>query len=115
MTAVSKDVYMNKSNDIVDEYNSTNHRTTKIKPFDVKDNAIRRVLTIAKKLTLKILNLRNSKCKNTFAKGYTPNWSEEVFVIKKFKIQFNGHMLLMISMVKKLLEQFMKENYKKLG
>ena len=31
-----------------------------------------------------------------FAKGYTPNWSEEVFVIKKLKTQFNGHMLLMI-------------------
>ena len=26
-----------------------------------------------------------SKHKNTFAKGYTPNWSEEVFVIKKVK------------------------------
>ena len=29
--------------------------------------------------------VRISKCKNIFAKGYTPNWSEEVFVIKKFK------------------------------
>ena len=26
-----------------------------------------------------------SKCKNTNAKGYTPNWSEEAFVIKKAK------------------------------
>ena len=83
MTAVSKDVYMNKSDDIVDEYNSTYHRTIKIKPFDVKDNAIMHILTIVKKLTLKILNLRNSKFKNTFAKGCTPNWSEEVFIIKK--------------------------------
>ena len=30
-------------------------------------------------------HVRISKYKNTFAKGYTPNWSEEVFVIKKFK------------------------------
>ena len=29
--------------------------------------------------------MRISKYKNTFAKGYTPNWSEEVFVIKKVK------------------------------
>ena len=28
---------------------------------------------------------RISKYKNIFAKGYTPNWSEEVFVIKKIK------------------------------
>ena len=30
-------------------------------------------------------HVRISKYKNTFAKGYTPNWSEEAFVIKKFK------------------------------
>ena len=29
--------------------------------------------------------VRISKCKIIFAKGYTPNWSEEVFVIKKAK------------------------------
>ena len=55
-------------------------------------------------------HVRISKYKNIFAKEYTPNWPEEVFVIKelkKLKIQFRGHMLLMISMVKKLLEHFM--------
>ena len=31
-------------------------------------------------------NVRISKYKNIFAKGYTPNWSEEVFVISKIKI-----------------------------
>ena len=33
---------------------------------------------------IKILNLK-SKYKNIFAKGYTPNWFEELFVIKKIK------------------------------
>ena len=28
-------------------------------------------------------HVRVSKYKNVFAKGYAPNWSEEVFVIKK--------------------------------
>ena len=56
-------------------------------------------------------HVRISKYKNIFAKGYTPNWSEEVFVIKK--IQFHRHMSLMILMVKKLLEHFMKENCKR--
>ena len=55
-------------------------------------------------------HVRISKYKNIFAKGYTPNWSEEIFVIKEIK---NGLMLLMILMVKKLLEHFMKKNYKR--
>ena len=33
--------------------------------------------------------------------------------LKKLKILFHGHMLLIISMVKKLLKHFMKKNYKK--
>ena len=65
---------------------------------------------------IKILNLklvRISKCKNIFAKGYNPDWSEEIFVIEKLKTQFHGRMLLMIYTVKKLLEHFMKKNCKK--
>ena len=56
-------------------------------------------------------HVRISKYKNIFAKGYTPNWSEEIFVISKIKnTQFHGHMSLMILMVKKPLENFMKKN-----
>ena len=44
------------------------------------------------------------KYKNIFAKVYAPNWSEKVSVIKKLKIQFHGHISLMISMAKKLLK-----------
>ena len=53
-------------------------------------------------------HVRISKYKNISAKGYMPNWSEEVLLLVKLKIQFHGHMLLMISIVKKLLEVFMK-------
>ena len=38
MTAISKNVYIDKLDDIVDEYNNTYHRTIKMKPADVKDN-----------------------------------------------------------------------------
>ena len=31
------------------------------------------------------VHVRISKCKNIFAKGYMPNWSEEIFIIKKIK------------------------------
>ena len=36
MTAVSKNIYFDVSNDIVDKYNSTYHRTIKMKPIDIK-------------------------------------------------------------------------------
>ena len=38
MTSVSKNVYIDKLDDIVGEYNNTYHRTIKMKPVDVKDN-----------------------------------------------------------------------------
>ena len=39
MTSISKNVYIDKLDDIVNEYNNTYHRTIKMKPIDVKDNA----------------------------------------------------------------------------
>ena len=38
MTAISKNVYIDKLDDIVNEYNNTYHRTIKTKPVNVKDN-----------------------------------------------------------------------------
>ena len=46
------------------------------------------LLSIMKNLIKKILNfdhVRIPKCKHIFAKGYTANWSEEIFVIKRIK------------------------------
>ena len=37
MTSVSKNVYIDKLDDIVSEYNNSYHRTIKMKPVDVKD------------------------------------------------------------------------------
>ena len=51
--------------------------------------------------------VRILKHKNIFAKGYTPSWSEEVFVIRKDK-----NMLLMILMGKKLLV-FLRKRFSK--
>ena len=85
---MSKNVYINKLDGIVDEYNNTYHRTIKMKPADVKDNAyidFKKEVN-AKDPKFKVGNhVRISKYKNIFAKGYTPNWSEEVFVISKIK------------------------------
>ena len=38
MTSISKNVYIDKLNDIANEYNNTYHTTIKMKPIDVKDN-----------------------------------------------------------------------------
>ena len=51
MTVVSKNVYIDKLNDIVNEYNHTYHTTIKMKPADV-------VLTLVKRLMIKILDLK---------------------------------------------------------
>ena len=87
-TSISKNVYIDNLNDIVDKYNNTYHTTIRIKPIDVKDNAY---ISTYKEINNKDPKfkvgdrVRISKCKNIFAKGYTPNWSEEIFVIKKVK------------------------------
>ena len=88
MTSVSKNVYIDKLGDIVNEYNNTYHTTIKMKPIDVEDNTyINADEEInSKDPKFKVGDrVRISKYKNIFAKVYTPNWSEEVFVIKKVK------------------------------
>ena len=88
LTSISKNVYINKLEDIVNEYNNTYHRTIKMKPIDVKDNTYINIdLEFNNKdPTFQFGDyVRTSKYKNIFAKGYAPNWSEEVFVIIKFK------------------------------
>ena len=87
MTAISKNDYFDVLDDIVDKYNNTVHRTIKIKPIEVTNDCYAEYNEDpSSKKTPKFKvgeNVRISKYKNIFAKGYTPNWSEEVFVINK--------------------------------
>ena len=88
MIAVSKNVYIDKLNDRVNKYNNTYHRTIKMKPVDIKDNTYIDFDKEANDKDPKFEvgdHVRISKYRNIFAKGYTPNWSEEVFMIKKVK------------------------------
>ena len=88
MTSIPKDKYISKLDDIVNEYNNTYHRTIKMKPVDVKDNTYINSMELhsIKDPKFKVGDhVRISKYKSIFAKGYTPNWSEEVFIIKKVK------------------------------
>ena len=93
MTSISKSVYIDKLDDIVNECNNTCHRAIKMKPDDVKDNTYIDSMELHsskdvndKDPKFKVRDhVRISKYKNIFAKGYPPNWSEEVFVIKEAK------------------------------
>ena len=88
-----------------------------MKPADVKDN---KYIDFKKEVNDKdpkfkvgdheeFLNTKIFSLKDTHQTGLT-----KFLYLKKLKILFHGHVLLMISMVKKLLEHFMKRNYKRL-
>ena len=94
MTSVSKNLCIDKLDDIVNEYNNT-YSTIKMKPvevksstcidFDVEDNGKDPNFEVGD-------HVRISKYRNISPKGCTRNWTEEVFAIKKLKILFPGHM-----------------------
>ena len=88
MISISKHVYIDKLVDILNEYNNRYHRTVKMKPLDVKYNTY---IDSSKEVNDKDPkykvgdHVRISKYKTIFAKGYTPNSPEDVFVIKEVK------------------------------
>ena len=86
MTAAGKNVYYDVLDDIVNEYNNTKHNTIKMKPKDVGNNNKRVYIDEhnEKRSRFKVGDrVRISKFKNIFAKGYTPNWSREIFIVNK--------------------------------
>ena len=86
MTATGKNVYYDVLDDIVNEYNNTKHNTIKMKPKDVGKNNKRVYIDEhnEKDSRFKVGDrVRISKFKNIFAKGYTPNWSREIFIVNK--------------------------------
>ena len=88
MAAISKNVYFDVLDDIVDEYNNIYHRTIKMKPIDVKNDSFAEYNEESNEKDPKfkvVDHVRISKYKNIFAKAYAPNWSEEIFVVKKMK------------------------------
>ena len=88
MTTVVKNVYFDDLDDIVDKYNNTYHSLIKMKPKDVTDSSFVKYSEESNEKDPKFKtgnHVRISKYKNIFAKGYTPNWSEEIFVVKKIK------------------------------
>ena len=97
MTSVSKNVYIDKLDDIANNYNNRCHSTIKMKPVDVKSNTY---INSSKEINIKDPKLKIdnivgiSKSKNIFEKGYTPVWSEEFFFdYKSLKMLCCRHLL----------------------
>ena len=81
-------MYINKLDDIVDEYNNTYDRSIMKKRVDIKDDIYIDFENEVndKDPKFKVGDyIRISKYKNIFAKGYMANWSEDVFIINKIK------------------------------
>ena len=99
MTSISKNVYIDELVYIVNKYNNIYHRTIKMKPIDVKDEFGD--------------HGKISKYKNIFAKGYTPNLSEEIFVIKKIKNTVPWTYVINDANGKEIIGTFYKKELKK--
>lgn len=85
--------WINSIQKIIDTYNNSKHRTIKMKPIEVNTKNEKEILaTIYQKNstfneeTAKFIigdHVRISKHKTIFEKGYTPNWSTEIFIVEK--------------------------------
>ena len=88
ITAVLKNIYFDILDDFLNKWNNTVHRTIKMKPIDVIYDSYAEYNENSNEKYLKCKtgdHVRISKYKNIFAKGYTQNWSEEIFVVSKIK------------------------------
>ena len=86
MRSISKNVYFDVLNDIVDEYNNTYHKTIKMKPIGVKNYSFAEYNEEFNEKDAKLKagdHARISKYNNIFANGYVPNWSGEILIVKK--------------------------------
>ena len=136
MTNIGKNVYYDVLDDIVNEHNNTKHSTIKMKPKDVNDDtaemsSLERTTnssTIARNKRVYIdehneksarYNVGNratiSKFKNIFAKGYTPNWSREIFIVNKINDAVPYAYNLKDLNDEEILVVFMMQNCKRLN
>ena len=116
MTAIPKNVYFDVLDEIVDKYNNTVQRTIKMKPIDVTDDFYAEYNENPNKTDPKFKagdHIRISKQKNIFAKGYTPNCSEEGFVISKVKNTVPWTYVINNLNGEEITGSFMKQNCKR--
>ena len=95
MEAISKNVYFDVLDDIVNKYNNTVHRAINVKPIDVtsdsyaKYNLIRKILTLKLVAMLEFQNIKTFLLKDMLQIG-----RKKFLFLVELKIQFRGLMLL---------------------
>ena len=105
MTAVSKNVYFEVLNIIIDKYNKTFY--IKIQYDTIKIHLQMLDLILMLNTMLNLMNLmnprfkvddhvRSSKYKDIFAKGYTSNCQIKFLLLAKLKRKLHGEMFLVI-------------------
>ena len=105
-TALSKNVYIDKFNDIVNECNNRYYRTY------IYIDSIKEINNNDPEFKVGDL-IRISKYKYIFAKGYTPNWFEEVFIIKEIKNAVSWTYVINDLYGEEITGTFYKKNSKK--
>ena len=88
VTTVGENVYFNVLDNIVNKYNNIYHSSIKINPKDVTDSVFVEYNEELNRKSPKFKigdHVRISSYEYIFAKGYTPNYSEEIFVVKRVK------------------------------
>ena len=125
MTAINKNVYYDVLDDV--NNNNTKHNTIKMKPKDVKNdttksNAVARNNRVyidehnKKSARYNVGDrVRISKFKNIFDKGYTPNWSREIFIVNKINDTVPYTQNLKDLNDEEIIVVFMIENCKRLN
>ena len=120
-------IWIKDLNKLVKEYNNSYHRTIKMKPIDASKKSNEKIVRknynfeiITNKKKFKIGDkVRISLLKNTFEKGYTSNWSEQIYVIYDIKSSnvhyyylkdLNGNKIDGMFYQEELLKTNMKEN-----
>ena len=81
-------MYIDKLDDMLNRYNNKYHSAIKMKPVDVNPDMYVEYNKENNKEGSKFKvgdHSRISEYENIFAKDFVPNWSEEIFVIKKIK------------------------------
>ena len=116
MTSISKNVYIDKLDDVVNKYDNTYGSTIKMKPVDVKSSTY---INSSKEINdedpkCKIVDIvRISKYTNIFAKGYVPNSSEEVYVVTKVKNTVPWRYVISYLRVKDIVGMFYEKELEK--
>ena len=113
MTAVSKN--FDVLDDIVHKYKNRLHRTIKMKPIDVTSDSYAEYNEDSNITRPKFKvgdPVRIWKYKSIFAEGYTQNWSEEVFFVRKIKDTVPWIFVISDLNCEKIAGSFHERNYK---